>query len=146
MKITIAGVLILLLFMTGKFVYAENQSRHIKIFVHASDFKTAISDELVDKLKTDKVELFTIGELSEKGTGDFDRVIIINQTQWLKPNKSVVKYVESLSTEDKKKVVVLSTAGSKGKNIKVPGIDAMTSASEMNKVDELVNEIVNRLN
>lgn len=125
------------------FLYAE--TNNVEVYVHESEFKTAIAKALKDKLKDYDVELLDIKDLSTADPVKNHAIVVINQTQWLKPNKEVLKFVDSLNEEQKSKVFVLSTAGTKGKNIKVPGVDAITSASEMSRVGEISQSIADKV-
>lgn len=125
--------------------WAKEDKKSVSIFVHASDFKTAIAEKVRTQLVDYDVLYYGIEQLLSEDSLESDIVLIINQTQWLKPNKQVIKFVEGLSDEHKARVIVLSTAGTKGKNIKVPGVDSITSASEMNRVNELSDIIVSKI-
>lgn len=125
--------------------WAQEAKKQVSIFVHASEFKTAVAEQVRSQLLDYDLSYYDIGKLLSTDTAQADIVLIINQTQWLKPNKDVIKYVKSLNDKEKRKVIVLSTAGTKGKNIKVPGVDAITAASEMNRVDELAQVIIDKI-
>lgn len=119
----------------------------ILIASQESEFKQVLTDNLKSKIDTEEYEysLIDFENLSQVKLDSYDSVVIINQTQWLKPNKIVVSFVKNASDEQRKKIIVLSTTGSKNRQIDIAGVDTMTSASEMNKIDKLTDEILSKI-
>ncbi|MCF4101126.1 hypothetical protein L1I30_05575 [Gillisia sp. M10.2A] len=121
--------------------YEINSSKlpnRILIATQGSEFKNALTIELVKKLKNDSVFIKVIDISSLKGTQpeSYNAIVIIHTWENRKPPKAVADFVEIAETT---KLVVVTTSGQGDSKMK--GIDAITGESRLEDAPIVVEKI-----
>ena len=122
-------------------------TRQVLIAVESSDFKTAVATRVAEALRRDGYEVTTI-KLDRLTTDDvpaYQAIVVINTCRAWRPTSAVRKFLKGLDDTGKKKVVVLTTAGSEECAIRTPGIDAISSASKDIKIDSVSQTLIDKV-
>ncbi len=116
----------------------------IVIATQLSEFKNAVLLEILNQLRRQQVfiKVIDVTELDSINEQDWDAVVIIHTWEnWAPPPRVTTWFDTDRKLE---KVVVLTTSGNA--QYKMPGINAITSASRMSNVDSIAAEIVVQTN
>lgn len=121
----------------------------ILIAAYYSDFKNAVTQGLVNRFK-DKAKI-TVIQIEKFGKIDpyqYDVLVVIDALMaWQMFNPWTRSAIQKLKDPgEKKKLVLLLTAGNPKKNYKFMDVDCITSASQPNREGEIVEEISARIN
>ncbi|MBN2543433.1 hypothetical protein JXI42_11265 [bacterium] len=113
----------------------------ILITGNTSDFKDQIMDKLIDKYKTlYQIEVMTYDMLDEVNYDDYAVVLVMDECQaWMKFTKKAQKVVDQI--EDKGKIVLFITSDDPDWEYTYQGVDAVTSASEEDRVTRMFEDI-----
>jgi len=126
----------------------EAIKKEIKLLIanRESEFKDAVAEKVKQEIeKADvTVELVNIRLLKKKRIDDFDAVVIVNEVRAWHLNRHTKSFLRKLDPAQREKVIMVSTAATDWKT-KQKGIDAVTVASEMNKVNSVVKDIVKKV-
>lgn len=112
-----------------------------------SEFKDAIDQEVSQSLeKTCTIHHRRIEQLnvSDFKSDSYDAIIIMDSLKsWAKLNHKTRHMLEA--TDDKKKIVLLMTTGDDNWKFSYHDIDAITSASSMEKTEDVAGQILYRV-
>ena len=110
-----------------------------------SKFKQAVVSEIYDELKRNSIylKIVDVKYLKSQSTGEFSAVVIISKSMAGRPDPRVESFIDSHPQKDK--FIVLTTGLSDSWKPDVPGLDAISSASVMDKSDQVAKSIVDRV-
>lgn len=146
----------LLVFMVGYWThYSMHPARgfeinsqntaHAKVLIatQGSAFKDSVVAGVVAHLEPRAVyvKVVDVSALSQVQEADWDAIVVIHTWEMNKPQPDAHRFVSRV--HDLRKIIVLSTSG-KG-TLKLDGVDAISSASEMIDVSQRVAEIDTRV-
>ena len=120
----------------------------VLIATQESKFKNEVVSRVVEDLKNNDlyIEITDISDLSNRTTEDYKAIVIINDYKLFRFNKHVRNFLDNINDYDKKKIVLLATAGSPNRMNKGAEVDAISSASEIDDADDISMIIVQRVN
>jgi len=87
------------------------------------------------------VKIIDIKKLKNQSIDLFDAVVIINEVRAWHLNRHTKAFVRNLTSEQKNKVIMISTANVTDWKTREKDIDAVTVASENSTVDTLAGQI-----
>jgi len=120
-------------------INSPDLSTKILIATQKSTYKDTLVTTLINDIKSPKtyIKVIDVNDLKRNETALFDAVIIIHTWEMWKVPKSVSKFVSEKSESDD--LYIIGTSGSG--DLKIEGIDGVSSASMINNIDLKVNQI-----
>ncbi len=118
----------------------EDAAKHVLIASQPSEFKKAIIEKLSVELGAAGMQIKTVPlkQAHEERIRDYDAILVINSCMAWNIAKDAGKFVESAKDKDKENFFIFTTAANPKYTQKLPeGLDGITSASDMAKVDTL---------
>ena len=125
-----------------------NSDKKVLIAAHESNFKEVLLNEVIDKLLSEGwyIKVINVSNLSGINTEDYNAVVIITTKMVMSLHKYVADYIQN--TDEKEKIVIYFTEV--GKKSIIPrayrNLDAISSASRIEKIDSIVTYIINNVN
>jgi hypothetical protein len=126
--------------ITGFEVNSDTLSTRVLIATQGSEFKEAVVSKVIETLKSKGI-YFRIIDVSVLRTIDeeeWDAIVILHTWEYSRPPKSVAEFIARTNTNGKCMTVTTSGSGSK-----MPGVDAISSASKASEEDNVARAIVN---
>jgi hypothetical protein len=123
----------------------ESAARRVLIATDQSDFKAAVISSVTGSLDPNVVyvKVIDIAHLATEPPADYDAVILINTVYAWRMNAQAAAFLKNEA--DRQRVILLSTADGEDWESGIPGIDAITSASEPAKVPAVSAAVTARL-
>jgi len=147
-SLTIAG-LALALVAAPSIVLAQEtgQPGGVLIAAESSQFKNAVVTKITRTLQADghRVTIIELAQLATTPLRDYRAVVLVNTCRAWRPSREVRDFLRQTSDDDRKKLVVLTTANSEACDLKVPGVDAVSSASRRTRIDSVSQAIIDKL-
>jgi hypothetical protein len=118
---------------------APSLPAHVLVAAQGSAFKDRLVTTLAVQLEQRPayVKVIDVGGLADVEAADWQAIVIVHSWEFGKPPRAVRDFVARSGT--KEKIIDVTTSGS-GRE-KFPGVDAISSASVMDEVPELVADI-----
>jgi hypothetical protein len=115
----------------------------VLIATQGSEFKDAVVAGLIERLKTRDahVKIIDVSELPATNLSDWSAVVVIHTWEMRKPPTPVKAFIDRVGHNQK--LIVLTTSGAG--DFKMPGVDAISSASKMVDVPARVADISAKL-
>lgn len=128
--------------VTGFEVNTNSQQR-VLIATQGSKFKEGVVNRLVEQLKARPVNIkvIDVSDLSSIEEDDWNAIVVIHTWEYGKPTKAVQAFADRI--QSKSKIVVLTTSGDG--DYKLEGFDAISSASKLSSVNDLVDKLMNKI-
>ena len=146
--ILIAGLALALVTATST-IHAQEagQPAQVLIAAESSQFKNAVVTQITQTLQADghPVTIIELTRLAATPLHDYQAILVVNSCRAWRPSRELRDFLRRASDADKKKLVVLTTANSEACDLKVPGIDAVSSASKRTRIDGMSQAIINKL-
>ena len=116
---------------------------HVLIATQGSEYKNALVTDLVARLKArpTRIKVIDVTHLKDIHVDDWNAVVIVHTWQIGKPQPDAKAFVENKDVL--RKLIVVTTSGS-GEE-KLPGVDALSSASSMQDLQTIVDRVSRRL-
>jgi hypothetical protein len=110
-----------------------------------SKFKQTVVSEIYDELNRNSIymKIIDVKKLKNQSSAEFSAVVIINKCLAGRPDPRVESFIDR--APQKNKIIVLTTGILDSWKPEAPGVDAMTSASVLDKSDQVAKSIVNRV-
>ena len=126
---------------------AKNFKTKILIATQKSQFKKAVVSEVSKSLEKEGyvVKVINLKELSSVAVYDYQAIIIVNTCWVWQINSHAKKFLKKLSKNEKKKIILFTTAKNENWEPKIAGVDAVTSASRINKANVISKAIMEKL-
>jgi len=113
-----------------------------------SEFKEAVIEKLKEAFKDQPVYIKFIGldELEKEDANQYNAVVMLNKCMAWQMDRNVIGFLKRY--EDHSNMIVLTTSGDSDWLPKMEGrnFDAISSASEKVNVDEVANQIIDKIN
>jgi hypothetical protein len=124
---------------------AAASNRKVLVATQNSKFKRAVVSEIHDELNQNSVylKIIDVKLLKNQSSAEFSAVVIINKCMAGRPDPRVENFIDS--EPQKSKIIVLTTGILDSWKPDAPGVDAMTSASVLNKSHQIAKSIVSRV-
>jgi len=108
-------------------------------------FKEAVVSEVADVLEQHGcyVRIIDVRQLSGLSTETYQAIVLVNTCKAWRLNRNVRTFLKK--TQDNEKVILLTTAGDKDWKPGHPEVDAITSASAMDRTDDVAQDIIRRV-
>lgn len=121
--------------------------KKVLMAIQESQFKKAVILKVKEFFQEDGyfVKTISLKGLSGESTDNYQAIVIVNTCWAWRLNSHVRKFLKSFPEDERKKIVLFTTANSKSWRPKVTGVDAITSASRMSEVEHIANSIINRV-
>lgn len=125
----------------------ENPDADCKIMITgvSSEFKNAVLEDIVEKYsETCQIEIVEFSKAHKIDPDDYAAIILMDEVEgWMILNRRARRLIRKV--EPREKLIPFLTAGDEEYEYEKNGIDAITSASEMDKVEESVATISERI-
>jgi len=127
---------------------AIDSKERLLIATQESEFKDAVLSKLVKGFEKENIfiEVIDLANLSSKSTDDYRAIVIINDYRFFQINQHTRQFLENVNEYDRKKVVLLTTAGSPHLMLEETEVDAISSASKNAKADSVSEMIIKKVN
>lgn len=129
--------------VTGFTVNEPSSERRLLIATQGSAFKDAVVAGIVEKLRQRPIfiRVIDVSDLANVDAKEWDGIVVLHTIEYGKAPAAAQRFVDRLGGSHK--VVVLSTSG-RG-DLKIEGVDAISSASRMTDVPARVDELLGRI-
>ena len=120
-------------------------NRKVLVATQESKFKQAVVAEIHDRLNRKSIysKIIDVRSLKGQSVAEFSAVVIISRCMAGRPDPRVESFIDSHPQKDK--LIVLTTGIAGGWKSDNPGVDAITSASAMDKRDQIARSIVKKV-
>jgi len=127
---------------------ATDSKKRLLIAMQKSDFKDAVVNNVVDGLERERVfiEIIDVSHLHTQKADAYNAILIVNNYRYFRINRDVRDFFKRAEQPVKEKIVLLTTAGNPGRVDEGLGVDAISSASEIESVQDVSDSIVQKLN
>lgn len=144
-----SGGLALILCAAIPMVLAQEpaSSKQILIASESSHFKDTVVTQTAQALRADGHRVTVIGleRLLATPTQDYQAIVLVNTCRAWRPSREVRNFLRQASDDDKKKLVVLTTANSETCDLKVNGVDAISTASKRTRTERVSQDILGKV-
>ncbi len=119
--------------------------KKVLVATQNSKFKQAVVSEIYDRLNQNAIylKIIDVNGLKSQSTAEFSAIVIINRCMAGRPDPRVESFIDR--EPQKNKIIVLTTGIQDSWKPDTPGVDAMTSASVLDKSDQIARSIVERV-
>jgi hypothetical protein len=120
-------------------------NRKVLVATQNSKFKKAVVSEIHDELNQNSIysKIIDVRGLKNQSGAEFSAVVIINRCMVGRPDPRVESFIDR--EPQKNKIIVLTTGIDDAWKPEAPGVDAMTSASVLDKSDQVAKSIVKKI-
>ena len=110
-----------------------------------SKFKRSVVSGIYDELNQNSIylKIIDVKELKNQSTTEFSAIVIINMCMAGRPDPRVESFIDREA--QKNKIIVLTTGILDSWKPDAPGVDAITSASVLEKSDQIARSIANKV-
>ena len=124
-------------------VKSENSKNKLLIATQGSTYKRSLVAGIIEQLKSRQIDITVIdvSALSNVKLEEWTAVVILHTWESWRPQQDAMLFIHRNQNADN--TIVLSTSGQG--ELKIDGVDAITSASNMADVDKDVAEIIHRI-
>jgi hypothetical protein len=125
-----------------------DSKNRLLIATQKSEFKEAIVSKVVKSFEGNNIfiEVTDLADLSNKLIEDYKAIIILNDYKFFQINRNTKKFLKNVNDYERRKIVLLTTAGSPKLMIKSSEVDAISSASITGNTDTISDEIIQKVN
>lgn len=124
---------------------AAASNRKVLVATQNSKFKRALVSEIHDELNQNSIylKIIDVRGLKSQSTAEFSAIVIINRCMAGRPDPRVESFIDR--EPQKNKIIVLTTGIRDSWKPDAPGVDAITSASVLDKSDQIARYIANKV-
>ena len=125
-------------------VNSPDYSEKLIIATQGSDFKTAVTTNIIDYFEQDSIfiKVIDVSSLSKINPKYYNAIVLIHTWENFKPPASVEVFINrTFAFQDK--IIVFTTSGQG--SYKMDGIDAITGESKLAQVHFFSNAIIDKL-
>ena len=122
----------------------KSSNERILIASQGSDYKNIFVEKVIEKLKNDSlfIKVIDVTEIEKENIDDFKVILIINSIEMYDMQENAKGFLSGVNTD---KVIMLATSGNGAMGPKDNSIDAITTASSVETIDEKVDEVMKRI-
>lgn len=119
--------------------------RKVLVATQNSKFKRAVVSEIQEELNRNSIylKIIDVKNLKNQSISEFSAIVIINRCMAGRPDPRVESFIDS--EPRKNKIIVLTTGILDSWKPDAPDVDAITSASVLDKSDQVARSIVTRV-
>lgn len=130
-----------------KSIAAADCRARLLIATMDSEFKNAVVSKVAQTLDKDRVciKIIDVEDLAAAKTEAFFAIVLITNYQFFRMDGEVRGFIEKADPARKKKLVLLTTAGTPSTVSEVPEVDAITAASKPADVAAVAGQIVDKV-
>jgi len=123
----------------------DTDTNWVLIATQSSKFKRSVVSEIKDTLKKNDcyVKVVDVRRLNDINTLEYNAVVILNRCMAGRPDPRVESFIDA--TEEKDKVILLTTGQLDGWMPDAKEVDAITSASTMSESTHIAQTIVGKV-
>lgn len=125
----------------------ENPDASHKILITGttSEFKDAVVAGIVERyIQACHIEILPFSRVNKTNLGNYSAIVIMDECQaWMAFNTRTMELIRK--TKDKDRIILFITAGDPDWQFSTQGIDAITSASEKGKEEQVIEKISARI-
>jgi len=127
---------------------AIDSKKRLLIAMQKSEFKDAVVNNVVAGLEKERIfiEIIDVSNLLTQKADDYNAILVVNNYRYFRINRDVSDFFKRAEQPVKEKIVLLTTAGNPGRVDEGLGVDAISSASEMESVQDVSDSIVQKVN
>jgi len=133
--------------ITPRTIGTIGMERRVLIATQESQFKESVVNKVIEELEGDEVyiEVVDLKALSQKPRERYEAVVILNEYQFFRLNHHVREYLKNADEEEKKRIILITTAGSPHRMREVTEVDAISSASKPERADTVSETILQKV-
>jgi hypothetical protein len=126
---------------------ALDSKNRLLIATQKSEFKEAIVSKVVKAFEGNNIfiEVIDLATLPNTQTDNYKAIVILNEYKFFQINRNAKKFIKGIDDNDRKKIVLLTTAGSPRLMVKGSEVDAISSASKMADTSTISNLIIQKV-
>lgn len=119
--------------------------KKVLVVIQNSKFKQAVVSGIYDELNQNSIylKIIDVKGLKNQSTTEFSAIVIINKCMAGRPDPRVESFIDREA--QKNKMIVLTTGILDSWKPDAPGVDAITSASVLEKSDQIARSIANKV-
>ncbi|MDA3837571.1 MAG: hypothetical protein PF574_01160 [Candidatus Delongbacteria bacterium] len=119
-------------------------SEKVLIASQGSEYKNMFVKKIIEKLKNDSlfIKVIDVTEIEKENIDDFKAVLIINSIEMYDMQENAKGFLSSGNID---KVIMVATSGNGSMGPKDNSIDAVTTASSIETIDQKVQEVIKKI-
>ena len=125
----------------------RNCERRVLIATQQSEFKDAVVSGILEGLDEDScyMKVINLKKLADESTAHYDVLVVVNTCKMGRLNGRARRFFKHVQEKEEGKIILLTTVGSGDYEPKIGKVDAITSASEMEKAGALAERIAGKV-
>ena len=133
--------------MKTRIVGESSSQERILIASQGTEFKNAVTESIATEFGKDGVcvEIVDVSNLSAVKTGTYSVFVIMNDYTWFSMDGDVKDFLESIKEHERKKLVLLITAGTPSSIDDDLQVDAVTCESEPSDIQSVSEKVKDRI-
>jgi hypothetical protein len=133
--------------VAARTIAPSNCEARLLIATMGTEFKKAVVAEVTRALSPRGVciKVIDVEGLGPGAIGAYAAVVVISDYQFFRRDGDVRRFIEGLDARGKKKLVLLTTAGTPSRVDTVPEVDAITAASKPAEAPAVARRIVEKV-
>lgn len=123
----------------------KDSRKRVLVATQQSRFKEAVVSRVVEILEKDAcyIKVIALKDLGSESTENYEAIIVVNTCRAWRLNGHARKFLKNV--QEKGKIILVTTAKNENWRPKAVAVDAITSASEMTKVDAIAETIIHKV-
>jgi hypothetical protein len=123
------------------------EAKQVLIAAQASTVKDAVVARVAEALGRDghQVRVIALEEVADEPLGRYQAILLVNSCYAWRPNQDVRDLLGRAGADDRRKFVVVTTAGSGKCDFDAPGVDLVSSASKRTRIEDLSRVILDKI-
>lgn len=125
----------------------DKNNKKVLIATQKSEFKEAVVYKVAEALGKDGyfVKIINLEKLIGEPTEKYSAIVIVNDCWAHRLNEHVREFLKNVPMYEEYKIILLTTAMNENWKPTLTGIDAITSASQMDKATPIAETIINKI-
>lgn len=117
--------------------------KRVLVATEQSQFKERLVGQITETLRDEAyfVRLIDVGRLADESSLDYGAIVVVNTCRAWQLDRNVRQFLQHLDDHEKEKIVLLTTRSGSW-TPQLVGVDALTSASEVDRIPALAAAIV----
>lgn len=131
----------------GLLAQESRPSRQVLIATESSRFKDTVVTQITQSLRAEghRVTVIDLGQLAATPLRDYQAIVLVNTCRAWRPSGEVRDFLRRANDADKKRLVVVTTANSETCDLKVSGVDAVSTASKRIRTDSVTRAVLDKV-
>lgn len=126
---------------------AIDSKKRLLIASQDSAFKDTVVSNIISEFEKERffIEVIDLTSLADKSSRDYGAIVILNDYKFFRMNNYVTQFIQRVDDNDRRKIVLITTAGNPGLVKDDLNVDAVTSASKMIQTDDVSEIIIKKI-